>query len=488
MSKEPKGAKPGIGEKVKASFGRRAFRVGGYSIVAMALCLAIVVVVNLLVGAIPSVYTKIDLTEDSLYTLSEQTKKLLAGLDQDVTISWVVQSGAEDTLIEELMDRYSSLSSRITTKKIDPVANPSLLRDYQSQGIGNNSLLVQSGDVTRHIGYDEIVVSDYTNYYVDGSITQSFDGESALTSALDYVTNDDLPVVYQLTGHGEMTLTSTLASTIEKENMSLQSMSLLSLEAVPEDADAVLVIAPQHDISAEEAERLLAYLRQGGNLLLVSEYTGEEMPNLMGLMAEYGANVVDGIVIEGDANHMLWDTPHYLLPDIAPHTVTDPLIDGGYYALMPVAQGIETETIRDTLSITALLSTTSSAFSKLAGYDMSTYEKEEGDIDGPFALGVAISEPTEESNTQIVWFTSAQMLDSGVNQTVSGANEDLLINALGWMVERENSISIRSKNLMAEALIVPAGDASRWSIVMIGVIPLAVLAVGILVVVKRRRA
>lgn len=489
MSKDAKNNKPGLGASIRASFQRRTFRVGGYSVVAMALCLAIVVAVNLLVSAIPTIYTKIDLTDNALFTISEQTQKLLTNLDEDVTVTWVVQSGNEDTVLEALLDRYTSLSSHINVEKLDPVANPSILREYSSQGIGNNSLIVQQGDISRHISYGEIVVTDYSNYYTDGSVMQSFDGESALTSALDYVTSETLPILYQLSGHGETALASALLSTIEKENMSVQTLSLLSLEAVPEDADCVLIISPQHDLTEDETQKLLDYLQQGGSLLLLSDYTGEDMPNLMGLMAEYGAEAVDGIVIEGDGNYMLWGTPHYLLPDIQSHAITEPLIDGGYYILMPVAQGIRVSSgLRASLSVTTLLQTSSVAFSKPAGYDMETYEKEDGDIDGPFALGVAIEEAAGEGATQIVWLTSSQMLDSGVDQTVSGANTDLLVNALGWMVERENSISIRSKDMTVEPLVVPSASASRWSVMLIGIIPLTVPAIGILVVVRRRRA
>ncbi len=110
-------------------------------------------------------------------------------------------------------------------------------------------------------------------------------------------------------------------------------------------------------------------------------------------MAEYGTQATEGIVLEGDSSHYAWGAPHYLLPDMASHAITDPLIDGKYHVLLPVAQGLTVaDTLRDGLDVTKLLTTSSTAFSKLAGYAMETYDKAEGDIEGPFALCLAITD------------------------------------------------------------------------------------------------
>jgi hypothetical protein len=55
------------------------------------------------------------------------------------------------------------------------------------------------------------------------------------------------------------------------------------------------------------------------------------------------------------------------------------------------------------------------------------------------------------------------------------------------MCERENSISIRAKSLDSEQLVVSSAAASRWSIILVGVLPLAVILSGVVVVVRRKR-
>lgn len=64
-----------------------------------------------------------------------------------------------------------------------------------------------------------------------------------------------------------------------------------------------------------------------------------------------------------------------------------------------------------------MLTTSGEAFSKLSGYNMTTYEKEEGDIDGPFALAVAVTETLDDGGeTELIWVSSAYLLDDATNQ------------------------------------------------------------------------
>lgn len=125
-------------------------------------------------------------------------------------------------------------------------------------------------------------------------------------------------------------------------------------------------------------------------LLTDPAQTGEERPNLEELMAEYGMSSAQGVVVEGDPSHYALGSPVYLLPNLESHTITSPLQEGGYYILMALAQGLKLEEFpREGLSVSPLLTTSDEAYSKLAGYGMETYQKEEGDEAGPFALAAA---------------------------------------------------------------------------------------------------
>lgn len=469
------------------SFRSRVFRAGGYSLAAAAIVIAIAVALNLMVGALPASWTKVDLTDTGLYSLSSQTEQLVAGLEEDVTVYWIVQDGSQDSTMEQLLERYKSLSKHLDVVEKDPVVYPSFAQQYTDATLYNNSLIVVCGDRSRYISYYDIYVTDYSSYYTNGTTSTQFAGESELTSAIDYVTNEDLPTVYTLTGHGESDLPSELSQGAEDENLLLEELSLVNGEDVPEDADAIILYSPQRDISSDEKDALLTYLQGGGKLLLVTDYTDTDMPNLAELMEYYGTALMDGIVLEGDSDHHMRGYNYYLLPDINSHDITQPLMDG-YYILMPVAQGITvSDELRDGLTVTQLLTTSDSAYAKADGYNITTFDKEEGDTDGPFALGVAITEEVEGGQTGIVWLTTSYMFDSDNNMRVAGANNDLFLNALDWMCQRESAISIRAKDLSTEYLTVPSSTASTWSVILVAVVPLAFLACGAVVTIRRRR-
>lgn len=388
----------------------------------------------------------------------------------------------------ELLRRYAALSDRVTVEALDPVVYPKRLEKYQSTSLAENSVIVESGERFSVVGYSEIYVYDYSSYYYTGSYDVSFDGEGAITGAIDYVTSDDLPVLYALTGHGEKELDAWLSEAVAKENIELKDLSLLSLEAVPEDADSLLICAPTTDLSSEEADKVLAYMESGGKLVLVTDYSDKAMPNLARITENYGVAAQDGIVVEQDMNYCLRGYTHYLLPEIESHEITDPLTEGRLYALMPLAHGIRRlDAYRSSLTVTDLLTTTDSAYSKLDPYNATTLEKEDGDVEGPFSVAVAVSETVDAGETRLVWFSTSQFLDQSVNQMVSGGNEDLFLNALNWMCERENNISIRAKSLSASYLTIPSGEASLISTIITVILPLLVLSVGIVVCVRRRK-
>ena len=472
----------------KGLFRSRSFRSGGYTIILSLIVAAIVVALNLFVKQLPATLTRIDTTSQQLYTLGDQTRSIVGGLEKDVTVYLVAQSGREDATIQEVLARYQALSDHVAIDTIDPVVYPKAVQQYTSASLDANSLIVVCGDRSQVVAYDDIYVYDYSNYYSTGSYEVNFDMESALTSAINAVTSDDLPVLYTLTGHGESELSGTLSEAVKKENFTIESLSLLARDGVPEDASAVLILSPQSDLSAEETEKLLTYMNAGGKLLLITDYIEEAQPNLLSLCEAYGVTSAQGVVCEADMNYCLRGYVHYLLPELESHEITDPLISARMYALMPMAHGITPlEHYRDTLEITPLLSTTDSAYAKVNAYSVTTLEKTQGDLDGPFDIGVAVTETVSEGETRFVWFSTSQFLLEDVNSLVSGANQDLFLNALNYLCARENSISIRSRSLMSTYLTIPSGTASALSVIVTVALPLIVVVTGIVVCVRRRK-
>ena len=213
--KGPKGGVP-------ARENRIAFQGGSYSLAITAVVLAILVAVNVLVSALPSHLTQYDISAAKLYSITSNTKVVVNALEEDVTIYWIVQSGEEDDVIESLLDKYDSLSDHITVVKKNPDVYPTFAQQYTDETVQNNSLVVECGDRSRYIGYDDIYIQEADMYSY--SYNTSFDGEGAITSAIDYVVTEDLPQLYLLEGHGEQELPATFSEQIEKENIETQSL------------------------------------------------------------------------------------------------------------------------------------------------------------------------------------------------------------------------------------------------------------------------
>ena len=319
---------------IKAMFGRR-FKAGSYAAFAALLVIAIAVAANLLVSALPESMTQTDMTSQNLYTLSDQTKRIVSSLDRDVTLYLLASGGNEDNKVTRLLSRYQDLNSHMKVETVDPTERPTFLSAYDlaEQKLYQNSVLVVCGDRHRLVGYDEIYVTNYSMDYESYSYTATtdFDGENALTNAIHYVSRDDLPVIYTLTGHGETALSDTVTDLLERENLSTESLSLLSLDAVPENTGAIVINNPTGDISEDEAALLCTYLENGGKLFLMTDYIAPgKMENLLKVTAKMGLGVDEGIIIEADRNMHLSRYPYYLLPTLESHDILTPLKDGGY--------------------------------------------------------------------------------------------------------------------------------------------------------------
>lgn len=425
---------------------RIAFQGGSYSLIATAVVLAILIALNILVSALPANLTKYDISASKLYSITSNTKVVVNALEEDVTIYWIVQSGEEDDVIETLLNKYDSLSDHITVVKKNPDVYPTFAEQYTSETVQNNSLVVECGERSRFIGYDDIYVQEPDIYSY--SYNTSFDGEGAITSVIDYVVTEDLPQLYVVEGHGEQALPDNFQEQIE-----------------------------------QEVEMLSSYAEAGGKLLVMAGPTEEgSLSNLYSLLSDYGVSTTEGIVVEGDREHYT-GYPYVLLPEMSSHAITDPLMEEHYYPNMPISQGMTVDETAGS-AVTVLLSTSEEAFSKSAGYQLTSYEKEEGDVDGPFAVGLSIDCSNEG---QIVWFSSAAFLDDMYNALSSGSNSDLAMNALSSLIGESEAMAIRSKSLNYNYLSISDSTASLLKTLMIGVFPLGYLGIGVCVIVKRRR-
>lgn len=243
-----------------------------------------------------------------------------------------------------------------------------------------------------------------------------------------------------------------------------------------------MIYAPTSDISDEEAEMLISYLDDGGKLFVSAGPTSEgTLTNLYSVLSNYGVETNEGIVIESDRNYYTFSQPYMLLPTLNSSDITTPLINENYYVIFPLAEGL---TVSTSSSATTLLSSSSTSFSKVDGYNLTTYEKEDEDIDGSFALAVSID---TNKDGELIWFASSYFLEDIYNSYSSGANINLGINALSELIDQQDTISISSKSLNYNYLTISSSEASNLKKWMIGIVPSVFVLYGIITVIDRRR-
>lgn len=466
---------------------KKTLKLGAYYTVLSVVVIAVVIAVNLLVGELPSTLTKFDTSSSQLYTLGEQSESIARNLSDEVNIYLIAQTGYESTTIVDFVNRYTALNSHIKFKQVDPLLNPKFVSNYTDSEVSSNSLIVESAKRSYVIDYYDIFTTEYTDeeiymYQVYGykpTGTEYFNGESALTGALDYVTSDKLPKLYIIGGHGEGALTDTILDYIKKENLQTEELTLLSVESIPEDTSGLLINTPASDITESEKNVLLEYLAGGGRLLLTTNLTfsAEKMPNLAEVAASYGLAAEDGLILEGSGHY--YGYPTCLLPELnASNPIAAQLPSTNIAVIAIEAHGIK-KTGEGAGTVTPLLTTSDSSFIKKDYTNIQTAEKEEGDVDGPFYIGASVSDDT--TGSAFVWFSTPI---HGVN---ADANTAVFLSSLTWMCGKTESISISAKLLSTDYLVISDALTNVISTVTTVILPIGIAVCGFAVWYKRKK-
>lgn len=484
-------------QKRRFCVSRKKLSTAVFSVSFIAVAVALSVVVNLMVNAIPSDKTAIDCSYSKLYSITEDTKTAMKKLKEDVTIYALVAESKKDSQIDTVLKRYEDLSKHISVEYVNPSKKPYFYQDYTDQAPTKNSLIVVSGRRSRVIDYYDIYHYEASSYSYSSELT-GFDAEGQLTSAISYVTlsDDQLPVVYEITGHGETSLGSEFQDVIEKANMTLSSVELLNEDSVPEDAAAIIISAPQQDFNEADAKKVTDYLKDGGKAIVIGSYTENSLPNFESILEEYDVSFTRGMVAENNEQYYYrMGGPFHLLPVANSSAFTGSI--AGNYVYVPASLGIHypdsgeesDDQSSDDVCYTSLMDATDQAVSKNDPNQMTDYTLEEGDDMGPFSLGLAVEKTVDEdSTTQLLVFGSPYLFSDEASQMTAN-NGVLFSDVIGSLIPETESLGtvIPMKDYTLDNLTVNA----LWS-VLLGLIftifvPIILLVTGIVIFVVRRK-
>lgn len=472
-------------QKRRYSVSVQTLSFGAYSTGSIALAVAVVVVINIVLGEMPTSWTSLDVTSQKLYSLTDQTKEFVEGMKEDVTIYVIASESSQDETLRQTLQRYDELSDHINVEYVDPNANPRFYMQY-TDSISMNSLIVVSDRRNKVIDYSSIYESsfDYSTYT---STTTGYDGEGQITSALDYVLSDSMPKVYMTEGHGEYTLSSSFTNAMKKENVDYETINLMDYDNIPEDAACLIINAAGSDFSADDKDKVIDYLDMGGNVVFVVGLTEGDTPNLDAITDYMGLSIAEGLVVEQDKENY-YRNPYYLLPTQSYSTYTSGLYNQ-YYIFAPYVQGIIIENEEaEGITYNTFLSTSDKAFSKVGEINVQNFDKKEGDIDGPFGVGVsAVRKLDDETSATLIVYGCDQLFTDEANSMVSGANQVLFTNTVSSFVDHEVSVSIPAKSYEISYLTVPQSKAVLVGLMTVIVVPVGCLAAGFVIWFRRRK-
>lgn len=490
-----KKAKGNIGKMFRTS----GTRHGAYSVGLTVIVIAIIIVINLVAGQIPEAYRNLDVSSTKIYDISDTTTELLDSLEEDVDMTILAVKDETDDRITTFLSKYDALSDHVSMEWVDPVLHPSALTEYDAS---ENTVVIscEATGRTTTVSFDDILVPDMYSYYYYGSESYTeFDGEGQLTSAVNYVTNDVEKTIYQTTGHGEGTLSDTITDLMDKNNYSLTELNLLMTTSIPEDCDLLFMYAPTTDLSEDEAEMIGSYLDQGGNvMILLGETNAAELPNLEGILEEYGIQSADGYI--ADPQRCYQGNYYYIFPELS---LSGDMADGisSEMVLLINAHGLNViDPSRDTITTTSFMSSSDQAF------DVTETTQEQGS----YSLGAVAEESvstsdddsssddadteessdesdTEELMSRLTVISVGSLIDPQITDSFTQLeNTTVFMNAVTANFDGVQNLSIEAKSLGTEYNTVQY--TGLFSFIVVFGIPAVILIGGFVVWFRRRKA
>lgn len=468
---------------IKSSFSGRKFRSGMYVTILSLIVIVIVLVANLIVSKLD---LKLDVSPQNYYTLSKDTKNLVKDLKDDVVIYYMAVTGHEDEQVQKIAEKYDSLSSHIKVIEKDPVLYPKFAKNYDVDKISENSFIVvnKKNNRSKYVAYNDMIIQelDQSTYQYN---TTGIDVEGKLSSAIQYVTTSNLPVMYAVQGHEEIEVGETFKEALSKLNVKLKTLQTVTAKKIPKDCDILLINAPQKDLSDDELAIIKKYMAAGGNAVITADYKLKELKNFESLINYYGLEITDGIVIEDDSDMHLPNYPHYLIPNLADSDITKNAVDNKVYFIAPVTSGVkENDNYRSSLKLTALATTSDKAYSKV-NVKSQTLSKEVGDIEGPFNVGMLATDTYKETTTKMVLFGSENTFNDELIK--SYGNYNILSGTVSYLSGNTTSLSIPTKSLAAKKVQLTQQSIIFWGALVVIIIPVIILVLGFVICYLRRR-
>lgn len=424
----------------------------------------------------------IDLTEQKVFTLSQESQKVLESVakqDKQVRIAAVYPAGREETMVVKLLKEYAKKSKNIKIESIDAEEDPSKLSDYplgDVLAVYNGSLIIECEERVKIINSEDLFTASAEGRF--------FYGEREITGAVKYVTADELPAVYFTTGHGEISAGKDLLHAVsELRRNAYDPKSLVMLQGgIPEDASILIMASPTQDISEEEQTMLQDYLERGGGFMLLLDPFMTTNTNLLehinNLTHLYGIDISNNYVVEENSGYYLAASDMYLIPRFSSHEITAPIGEAEKMVIFPIARGLGAADYDEKQVERSILLLSSDKAWARNDMTIKSENKTETDIIGPIVLGFA-AERQQETTSRIVVFGDSNFVTDG-NYDMQ-ADSVLFMNSVNWLHDGADLEDISGKKINSDTLLVRGNTFNNLVILCCLILPLLAFICAILI-------
>ncbi len=438
----------------------RQTKYGAYLFFYVLIVLAVLGAVNYLANQNDKSF---DSTANKRYSLSDQTKKAVANLKNQVTFDYVNRStGFNDA--KSTLDRYASLSNKITVNYIDAVKHPERV---SAMGIRTLPTLV----ITNGAKHEE---------------AKSLN-EEEVTSALIRSEKNGTKNVCFVQGSGERKLDdaqpngySALKTALEHNNYTTRTISLIENPTVPQDCNALVIAGPHADYAEPMVNGVKTYVDNGGHVFLLLDpptkgFSGD--PALSKLTSGWGVTPDPDLIIDLSATSAYFG-------EAVPFAVkyeSHPIIGGSEAATAyPLARSLDVKSPAQALFSTSAQSFAVTSFETPVKLDPKTARK------GPFVLGAAGMLGTGSKQGRFVVFGSSAAASNQMMNMGQVGNRDLVLNAINWLTSDEDLISIRPRDPDDRRLNLSGRQMMTLLYLSLIALPLIVIGSGVMTWWKRR--
>ena len=526
--KKPKKVKAKKPKKLK---NQALLRKGSFSVAITAAVLAGIIILNVLVSALSKRFVlEFDMSAEKENSMSEENIDYLKNLDAEVQITvcatpedyeggymsyyaqnlYGVTSDATDYYKQtiKLLDKYPAYNDKISLRYIDTQDSQftEISSKYSNEKLSYGDIIISctknGSERYKIVGFNDVYnLSEDSTYAAYGYTTSTVGGnnvETAVTSAIAYVTSNKTKKAALITGHSKNDYTADYQTLLKENNYEITVISDSMIGSISDEYDAVIIAAPTADFLGAELDALSEFLENDGKLgkglIFFADASAPYLTNLYDFLEQWGIAVGEGILFETNSQNYMPDDPMTMgtYPTSSDNDITSGmnLCITGYN--VPITAAFESE---GNITVTSLMSTPESVVAAPVGTAASWTGADDYTKQSYSSVIQAEMSDYDDDNNEIssyvLAFSSIEFIQSEYNEQPSVANKNITLAAAERAVGAENTgISFISKTITNESYSDSVTDSSAGiiRILFMFILPIACIALGIYIFIRRKNA